>query len=288
MEPQPRSALEGARVEATEALSRFGRLPGSMRLAYASVAVLALGSLMPWVDFVDGATLGIESLPGGLVLLVAVGAFISLAHGARRPGADGGAVVGLGLVALAVSAANFLNVVLGDAVSPAYGIYVTLAAAVALLLAGVLLFGAGNPLSRFGPLPGSMRVAYASVPVLVLGSLMPWLDVGIGWQLLGIDTMVGALVLLAAVGAVVALAPQARNPAAADSGAVAGLGLLALAVTAAWLLHAILQDGSPVYGFYVTLAGALALFLAGVLMFVAGRPTNPDRSDASDALPRPD
>ena len=142
MEPDRRSALEAARIRASEGLSRFARLPGALRLAYAAIPVLVLGALMPWVDFGSDATLGIEIVPGGIVLAIAVALVIALAPlGSEGGKADSGAVAALALLALGVVGAEFLSVVTKDFFGPAYGLYVTGAAAVVLLGAGVLLFG---------------------------------------------------------------------------------------------------------------------------------------------------
>lgn len=153
MEPQSRSALDAARVRANQALSAFGRLPGPLRLACAAVPVLALGVLMPWADYGEGpgidASLGIDTVPGGILLGIVVLVALALAPLVRASSAaDSGAVAALGLLALGVVGAEFLNIVVQDLVGPAYGIYVAGAAAAALFVAGVLLFGAGASAAR--------------------------------------------------------------------------------------------------------------------------------------------
>ena len=164
METRSRSALGAARVRANEALSAFGRLPGALRLGCAAVPVLIVGVLMPWADYGDGpgieASLGVESVPGGVVLGIAVLAVLALAPLVRASSpADSGAVAGLGLLASGVVGAEFVQTVVQDLVGPAYGIYVAGAAAAALFAAGVLLFGgagssaSGRPAQGGEPLP---------------------------------------------------------------------------------------------------------------------------------------
>jgi hypothetical protein len=122
--------------------------------------VLVLGVLMPWTDYGEGpgidATLGVETMPGGVLLGVAVLVVLALAPLVRASsGADSGAVAGLGLLASGVVGAEFLNVVVQDLVGPAYGIYVAGAAAVALFAAGVLLFGGAGASAADSPTEGA-------------------------------------------------------------------------------------------------------------------------------------
>jgi hypothetical protein len=139
-------------------------------------------------------------------------------------------------------------------------------------------------------MPGPLRLAYVAIPVIVLGTLMPWIDFEVGnTSVLGIETIPGGLTI--AIAAVVAflLAPLAGERGPGDSGGIAALALLALAVLGAQLLHFALEDASPGYGLYVSFAAALGLFIAGILLYGAAAPgSRPPERSGEGPLPPPD
>jgi hypothetical protein len=149
---------------------------------------------------------------------------------------------------------------------------------------------ATQALKSFGRMPGALRLAYVAIPVMVLGTLMPWIDFDVGdASALGVETMPGGLTI--AIAAVVGflLAPRASERTLGVSGGVAALALLALAILGAQLLHLVLEDTSPGYGLYVSLVAALGLFAAGVLLYGAAPPgSRPPEGSGRGPLPPPD
>jgi hypothetical protein len=124
---------------------RFRQLPGPIQMAAAAAIVLIAGTLTPWItysgdsSFLDFAA-GVDLNSGELALLI--GAFvIFLLNRMRKQGRsrDGGTIAALGLLACGLLAITGIRVIHGDD-SVGWGLWVSAAAAVALLVSGLILF----------------------------------------------------------------------------------------------------------------------------------------------------
>jgi hypothetical protein len=131
---------------------RFRKLPGTIQFASAAAIVLIGGALTPWIDygghFSDlNFAAGVDLNTGELNLLI--GAFvIFLLSRMTRQGRtrDGGAIAALGLLACGLVAITGIRIEGGE-YSVGWGIWVSAAAAVALLLAGLMVIeGDAQPL----------------------------------------------------------------------------------------------------------------------------------------------
>jgi hypothetical protein len=127
------------------AVQRFQRLPGSVQVAGAAATVLIGGTLAPWIDygressFLDFAA-GFDLNGGEISQLVGALVIFLLSRMAKQGRTrDGGAIAALGLLACGVVAVTGIRVHEGDD-SIGWGMWVSAAAAVTLLLSGLALF----------------------------------------------------------------------------------------------------------------------------------------------------
>jgi hypothetical protein len=130
------------------AFDHFTGLPGTLQLCGVAAVLLVLGSLTPWFDFGgpeefgDQYQLGVEGTVGELTLLIGVTAIVLLARMIRRGQlADSGGLAALGLLALALVAAEIIHVEDSNFAAILWGVYVSGGAAALLLLTGFLLLG---------------------------------------------------------------------------------------------------------------------------------------------------
>jgi hypothetical protein len=128
-------------------IRQFAGLPLSLRLAGIAAAAVIAGTLAPmeveheqfaintWYAAVDGNV-------GQLVLLAGLASIFQTYRLARsRRSVDSGGIAALGLLAVVLAAIQMIRIHDSSSVSIGWGLYVVAAAAVALLLSGVLLLG---------------------------------------------------------------------------------------------------------------------------------------------------
>jgi hypothetical protein len=142
-------------------------------------------------------------------------------------------------------------------------------------------------MGRFWQWSWSIRVCWIGAGLLILGTLGSWESGPYDYQP-GIDFPSGTLAIGIGILTAFVLAAVMRGDRPKSSPAIAGLGLVAIGVIAAQFI-AIAQIGtiplhftgsgggsgiSPGWGLYVSAAGALALFLAGVYFFIGDARTD--------------
>jgi hypothetical protein len=128
---------------------------------------------------------------------------------------------------------------------------------------------------------GDAQFTLAAAVALIIGSLTPWLQSPTGFgsdNVFGIELNAGMLSLLVGVVAVWALNRPAGPRAAATSGAIGGLALLAGALVLETLIHHWNDPVAPRWGLWLSGLSALAL-LAGALLL---------QGESDEALPPPD
>ena len=110
----------------------------------------------------------------------------------------------------------------------------------------------------------SVRLAFAAAVAMVVGALVPWYEYGPD-NSVGIDVNAGQTIVLIAAVAVVLLVRVIRSGRGADSGGIAALGLLGVAIMLAELNQIRTSDFvTDAWGLWVSAAGAGFLLLAGV------------------------
>jgi hypothetical protein len=130
------------------------------------------------------------------------------------------------------------------------------------------------------------RFTLAASLALIVGSLAPWIGFspdgpfhGGGQYILGIETNAGTLTFVLGAIAVWALNRPAGPRAAATSGAIAALALLAGALVLVTLIHRLNDDPyGPMWGLWLSGAAAVAM-LVGVFLIESG---------SGETLPPPD
>jgi hypothetical protein len=138
-----------------------------------------------------------------------------------------------------------------------------------------------DTLTRIGRWSGDAKFTLAAAVVLVIGPLLPWLDFPSsegGSDISGIDLNAGLLCLLAGAVAVWVLNRPHGPVAAARSGALGALALLAGALVLETLIKHWNDPVAPLWGMYVTGLAALALLVGSFLLHWA----------SEDALGPPD
>jgi hypothetical protein len=141
------SAFGRAAAVLRREFDHFTRLPFAIQMPAAASVILAFGSLMPWAtesgfesaaDYENGITFN----AGELTFLTAVAAFVAIVRLVRRRGLrDFGGLAGLGLLACSLILIEAIKLHDNHLYSLAWGIYLSAAAAVVLLISGLLLVG---------------------------------------------------------------------------------------------------------------------------------------------------
>jgi hypothetical protein len=126
---------------------RFTGLPFAIQLPGVAAIVLIFGSLMPWAteagfESASDYASGIDFNTGELTVLTGIAAILLVARLIRRRRlTDSGGVAGLGLLACALVLVEGISLHHNHFYSLAWGIYLSAAAALTLLLSGFLLIG---------------------------------------------------------------------------------------------------------------------------------------------------
>jgi peptidoglycan/LPS O-acetylase OafA/YrhL len=129
---------------------------------------------------------------------------------------------------------------------------------------------------------GDAQFTLAAAVALIIGALAPWLrfgdEVGLSSWASGIETNAGFLCLVAGVGAIWLLHRPPGPWAAAESGALAGVALLAGALVLVTFIRHWNDPASPMWGLYVTGLATLALLVGSFLI----------QGEDEETLPPPD
>ncbi len=154
VDPNLQSSLRGAVEALRDLAARFVSLPGALKLSSVGAAVLVFGALTPWEksggDALGAPTtyqLGVEFNGGAITVAIGLLAAFLLAATAQRNSSQRGGEAGLGLVAIGIVAAELIQIVSLPSVdghtlnSVSWGLYISGAGAVMLLLGGVALLG---------------------------------------------------------------------------------------------------------------------------------------------------
>jgi hypothetical protein len=137
------------------------------------------------------------------------------------------------------------------------------------------------PLKRIRGWPGDVQFTLAAAVALIIGALAPWLRFGVegasSWAS-GIETNAGFLCLVAGAGAIWLLHRPAGPRAAARSGALAGVALIAGALVLVTLIRHWNDPAAPMWGLFLSGAAALGMLVGSFLIL----------GEADDTLPPPD
>jgi hypothetical protein len=138
------------------------------------------------------------------------------------------------------------------------------------------------PLKRIRGWSGDAQFTFAAAVALIIGALAPWLrfgeEVGLSSWASGIETNAGFLCLVAGVGAIWLLHRPAGPRAAARSGALAGVALIAGALVLVTLIRHWSDPAAPMWGLFLSGAAALGILVGSFLIM----------GEADDTLPPPD
>jgi peptidoglycan/LPS O-acetylase OafA/YrhL len=138
------------------------------------------------------------------------------------------------------------------------------------------------PLKRIRGWSGDAQFTLVAAVALIIGALAPWLsfgdEVGISDWASGIETNAGFLCLVAGVGAIWLLHLPGGPRAAAESGALAGVALIAGALVLVTLIRHWDDPASPMWGLYLSGLAALAMLVGSFVIL----------GEADDTLPPPD
>jgi uncharacterized membrane protein len=138
------------------------------------------------------------------------------------------------------------------------------------------------PLKRIRRWSGDAQFTLTAANALIFGSLAPWLsfgdEVGVSDWASGIETNAGFLCLVAGVGAIWLLHRPGGPREAAESGAIAGVALIAGALVLVTLIRHWDDPASPMWGLYLSGLAALAMLVGSFAML----------GNADEALPPPD
>jgi peptidoglycan/LPS O-acetylase OafA/YrhL len=125
------------------------------------------------------------------------------------------------------------------------------------------------PLKRIRGWSGNVHFTLAAAVVLIVGALAPWLRFGVegasSWAS-GIETNAGFLCLVAGAGAIWLLHRPPRPRAAAESGALAGVALIAGALVLVTLIRHWNDPAAPMWGLYLSGLAALGMLVGSFLI----------------------
>jgi hypothetical protein len=138
------------------------------------------------------------------------------------------------------------------------------------------------PLKRIRGWPGDVQFTLAAAVALIVGALAPWLRFGAeggpsSWAS-GIETNAGFLCLVAGAGVIWLLHRPGGPRAAAASGAIAGVALIAGALVLVTLIRHWHDPAAPMWGLYLSGLAAMGVFVGSFLIL----------GEADEALPPPD
>jgi hypothetical protein len=137
---------------------------------------------------------------------------------------------------------------------------------------GRALSRARDAFEGFVQRPAAFQLAGTAAVILLLSALLPWFDYG-GIDdgdtnyLLGVEGTPGALTVAIGVAAIALLAGR-RDGSTAASGALPALGMLAVLLVGAELIHSRDSDFQDLaWGIYVSGGAAVVLLLTGFALF---------------------
>ena len=138
------------------------------------------------------------------------------------------------------------------------------------------------PLKRIRGWSGDVQFTLAAAVLLIVGALAPWLQFGVevgtsGWAS-GIETNAGFLCLVAGAGVVWLLHRPPGPRAAAESGAIAGVALIAGALVLVTLIRHWNDPVAPMWGLFLSGLAALGMLVGSFLIL----------GEADEPLPPPD
>jgi hypothetical protein len=138
------------------------------------------------------------------------------------------------------------------------------------------------PLRRIQGWSRDAQFTFAAAIALIVGALAPWLsfgsEVGLSSWASGIETNAGFLCLVAGVGAIWLLHRPAGPRAAAESGALAGVALIAGALVLVTLIRHWNDPAAPMWGLFLSGTAALGMLVGSFLIL----------GEADETLPPPD
>jgi hypothetical protein len=138
------------------------------------------------------------------------------------------------------------------------------------------------PLKRIRGWSLDVQFTLAAAVALIVGALAPWLrfgaEVGPSSWASGIETDAGFLCLVAGAGAIWLLHRPAGPRAAAESGGIAGVALIAGALVLVTLIRHWNDPAAPMWGLYLSGLAALGMFVGSFLIL----------GEADETLPPPD
>jgi hypothetical protein len=121
---------------------RLRALPGIVQLTGAAAIALVLGALMPWLNYSGTYASGVSFNSGELCVVIGVLVIYLLTRATARGGSrDSGGIAALALLAVGVIAVLAIHYGGRDEYGLAWGLWVTGAAAVLLLVAGLGMLG---------------------------------------------------------------------------------------------------------------------------------------------------
>lgn len=139
-----------------------------------------------------------------------------------------------------------------------------------------------RPLKRIRSWSGDVQFTLAAAVVLIVGALAPWLrfgtEVGASSWASGIETNAGFLCLVAGAGAIWLLHRPPGPRAAAESGALTGVALIAGALVLVTVIRHWNDPAAPMWGLFLSGIAALGLLVGSFLIL----------GEADDMLPPPD
>ena len=139
------------------------------------------------------------------------------------------------------------------------------------------------PLKRIRGWSLDVQFTLAAAVALIVGALAPWFQFGVetgssgGWAS-GIETNAGFLCLVAGAGVIWLLHRPAGPRAAAESGAIAGVALIAGALVLVTLIRHWSDPVAPMWGLFLSGIAALGMLIGSFLIL----------GEADEALPPPD
>jgi hypothetical protein len=138
------------------------------------------------------------------------------------------------------------------------------------------------PLKRIRGWSGDAQFTFAAAVALIVGALAPWLrfgeEVGPSSWASGIETNAGFLCLVAGAGVIWLLHRPAGPRAAAESGGIAGIALIAGALVLVTLIRHWDDPAAPMWGLYLSGLAALGMLVGSFTML----------GEAEEGLPPPD
>jgi peptidoglycan/LPS O-acetylase OafA/YrhL len=139
-----------------------------------------------------------------------------------------------------------------------------------------------QPLKRIQGWPRDVQFTLAAAIALIVGAMAPWIQFGSGvgpssWAS-GIETNAGFLCLVAGVGAIWLLHRPGGPRAAAESGALAGVALIAGALVLVTLIRHWSDPEPPMWGLALSGLAALGILVGSFLIL----------GQEDKALPPPD